>query len=97
MFFYHLHFDKKFTDPFGVYIAIEKQSYIVYYLNIHGVENKETFSTREELIFQIIWDGVVNYTLQTYKNNYRKAALDLLRKIDINYYNRIVSRKSLSL
>ncbi|WP_337665739.1 hypothetical protein [Pseudoruminococcus massiliensis] len=97
LFFHHLHFDKKFTDPFGVYIAIEKQSYIVYYLNIHGVENKETFSTREELIFQIIWDGVVNYTLQTYKNNYRKAALDLLRKIDINYYNRIVSRKSLSL
>ena len=55
LFFHHLHFGKKFTDPLGVYIAIEKRSYIVYHLNIHGVENTEVFTTRDELIFHIIW------------------------------------------
>lgn len=93
LFFHHLHFGKKFTDPLGVYIAIEKRSYIVYHLNIHGVENTEVFTTRDELIFHIIWSGVVNYTLQTYKNNYRNAAVDLLRNIDENYYHRILSGK----
>lgn len=85
----HLHYGEKFIDPMGIYIVFKKKKYKIYYLNIHGIENIKTLNTMDELVFQIIWDGVIAYAYRVSKYNSHEMALELLKKIDFNYYNKI--------
>lgn len=83
----HLHFGKKFIDPIGIYIVFKKGRYVIYHLNIRGIESIETFNTEDELVFQIIWNGIIDYAYRTNKCNAHKKALELIKIIDCNYYN----------
>lgn len=90
LFCQHLYYGKNFTDPMGIYIVFEKKKYTIYYLNIHGIENIETFNTMDDLVFQIIWDGLIAYSYRKSKQNSHEMALELLKKIDIDYYNKMI-------
>lgn len=88
----HLHYGKKFVDPIGIYIVFKMGKYIIYHLNIHGIESVKTLNTRDELEFQVILDGIIDYTHRTNKYNAHEKALELIRMIDYDYYNNIAKK-----
>ena len=83
-----------FGGPFnkiGTYVYKDRKGFHLLTLNIHGVESKEIYKCFEELIMELIWNGLLNYVQKNnkYKPDSRKIALELMKKIDDNYYNKI--------
>lgn len=88
----HLHYGDKFNDPIGIYIVRRKKGYEIYHLNIHGVESVKKLSTEEEVVFQIIYDGITDFSYRSGGYNSRKRFLELLKIIDADHYNEIIKQ-----
>ncbi|MDE6592809.1 MAG: hypothetical protein K2K57_07095 [Oscillospiraceae bacterium] len=88
----HLHYGDKFTDPTGIYIVRRKNGYEIYHLGIRGIESVKKLSTEDEVVFRIICDGITDYAYRAGGYNSRKRALELLKMIDIDYYNEVIKQ-----
>lgn len=84
LFLRHLHFGEKFTDPLGIYVVYKKDKYMIYYLNIHGIENVIKTDTEAELCLRLLMDGITDYAYRTYKCNAQKKAAELMKAVGCN-------------